>query len=56
MKHQTICTDCGRTAIVRGTPDDYEVICNHCDPRGPVVKGGDGDQRTDNSRDKDNAP
>ena len=38
MKRQTICTDCGGTATIKGTPDDYEVICNHCDPRGPVVK------------------
>ena len=37
-KRQTICTDCGGMAIVIGTEDDYEIICNHCDPRGPVKK------------------
>ena len=38
MKRQTICPDCGGIASITGTEDDYEVICNHCDPRGPVVK------------------
>ncbi|KKN28547.1 hypothetical protein LCGC14_0853140 [marine sediment metagenome] len=43
MKRQTICTDCGGTATITGTEDDYEIICNHCDPRGPVVKEKEGE-------------
>ena len=38
MKQIIICTDCGGYAVVTGTPDDYRVMCLHCDPRGPLVK------------------
>ena len=32
------CNDCGGTLAVKGTPDEPDIICNHCDPRGPVRK------------------
>ena len=32
------CNDCGGTLAVKGTQDDPEITCNHCDPRGPVDK------------------
>lgn len=32
------CNDCGGTLAVRGTPDDPDITCNHCDPTGPVKK------------------
>ena len=38
MRRTTICTDCGGIATVSGTPDDSQIICNQCDPRGPVIK------------------
>ncbi|KKN74906.1 hypothetical protein LCGC14_0386550 [marine sediment metagenome] len=38
MKQIIICTDCGGMATVTGDPDDYRVLCNHCDPRGPIIK------------------
>lgn len=38
MKKITICTDCGGYAVVEGDPEDYRVMCLHCDPRGLLIK------------------
>jgi len=38
MRKIIICIDCGGHAVATGTPGDYRVLCNHCDPRGPIVK------------------
>ena len=32
------CNDCGGTLTVRGTQDNPDITCNHCDPTGPVDK------------------
>ena len=38
MKRVITCTDCGGLSVATGTPDDYQVCCLHCDPRGPLIK------------------
>ena len=38
MRASTLCLGCGGEAVVLGSPDDYVIICYHCDPQGPVVR------------------